>query len=164
MKLQVRIGEKMHSVKLERREGRLACRMDDQAVETDVAEISPGVYSILLRGRAYRAEIETRAGQLSVRVAGRELRAEVFDALQWRPRSSALDLEGRQQVIAPMPGKVVRLLAAPGQPIEAGQGILVVEAMKMQNEIRAPKTGTLERLLVQEGQAVNSGDVLAVVT
>jgi biotin carboxyl carrier protein len=60
-----------------------------------------------------------------------------------------------------MPGKVVRVLAAVGDAVEAGQGLLVVEAMKMQNEIRSPKSGKVERLLVKEGQAVNAGEVLA---
>ena len=62
-----------------------------------------------------------------------------------------------------MPGKVVRVLARMGDEVVEGQGILVVEAMKMQNEIRAPKAGKLQRLLVDEGRAVNAGDVLAVV-
>jgi biotin carboxyl carrier protein len=60
-----------------------------------------------------------------------------------------------------MPGKIVRVLVRGGQKVEAGQGLIVVEAMKMQNEIRSPKTGTVERLLVKEGQPVNAGEVLA---
>jgi biotin carboxyl carrier protein len=60
-----------------------------------------------------------------------------------------------------MPGKVVRLLVQVGDKVEAGQGLLVVEAMKMQNEIRSPKGGTVERLQVKEGQPVNAGEVLA---
>jgi biotin carboxyl carrier protein len=163
MKLDVRIGSKTRSVEIDRREGRLAFRVDGRPVEADIAEISEGTYSILFGGRVLLVQIETRAGQTKAHVAGREFPVEVLDPRQWRRRSGALELEGRQQVIAPMPGKVVRLLAAAGQAVEAGQGLLVVEAMKMQNEIRAPKTGTLERLLVSEGQPVNPGDVLAVV-
>jgi biotin carboxyl carrier protein len=60
-----------------------------------------------------------------------------------------------------MPGKVIRLLVAAGDTVEAGQGLIVVEAMKMQNEIKSPKSGTLERFLAKEGQTVNAGDVLA---
>ena len=60
-----------------------------------------------------------------------------------------------------MPGKIVRVLVEAGEKVEAGQGLLVVEAMKMQNEIRSPKSGTVERLLAKEGQPVNAGEVLA---
>ena len=62
-----------------------------------------------------------------------------------------------------MPGRIVRTLVAQGASVEAGQGLLVIEAMKMQNEIRSPKAGTVERLLVREGQAVNAGEILAVI-
>jgi biotin carboxyl carrier protein len=60
-----------------------------------------------------------------------------------------------------MPGKIIRVLVQAGDKVEAGQGLLVVEAMKMQNEIRSPKSGTVERLLVKEGQPVNAGEILA---
>jgi pyruvate carboxylase subunit B len=62
-----------------------------------------------------------------------------------------------------MPGKVVRVLVKTGDRVETAQGLLVVEAMKMQNEIRSPKSGTVERVLVKEGQAVNAGEILCVV-
>jgi biotin carboxyl carrier protein len=80
----------------------------------------------------------------------------------WRGRRhGALEAEGRQQITAPMPGKVVRVLLQEGDTVEAGQGLLVVEAMKMQNEIRSPKSGRVEKLFAKEGLAVNAGDVLA---
>jgi biotin carboxyl carrier protein len=60
-----------------------------------------------------------------------------------------------------MPGKIARVLVQAGEKVEAGQGLLVVEAMKMQNEIRSPKSGTVEHLLVKEGQPVNAGEILA---
>ena len=88
---------------------------------------------------------------------------EIADPRAWRRgRGGSIELEGRQQVAAPMPGKIVRVLVAPGQQVEAGQGLLVIEAMKMQNEIRSPKSGTVEKL-VREGQTVNAGEILAVV-
>jgi biotin carboxyl carrier protein len=62
-----------------------------------------------------------------------------------------------------MPGKVVRLLVAAGDTVEAGQGLLVVEAMKMQNELKSPKKGIVRQVLAREGAAVNAGDVLAIV-
>ena len=91
-----------------------------------------------------------------------EFSAEIVDPRTWRGRKQgALQAEGRQQIVAPMPGKVIRVLVAAGDNVEAGQGLLVVEAMKMQNEIKSPKNGKVERLLAKEGQSVNAGDVLA---
>ena len=98
-----------------------------------------------------------------MRVDGREYQAEVTDPRSWRrARGAGVELEGRQQLIAPMPGKIVRVLTTVGQQVSAGEGLLVIEAMKMQNEIRAPKSGTVEKL-AREGQTVNAGEVLAVV-
>lgn len=71
--------------------------------------------------------------------------------------------KGPRKLIAPMPGKVVRLLVAEKAEVEAGQGLLVVEAMKMQNEIKSPKKGTVQKLVAREGTNVNAGDVLAIV-
>jgi biotin carboxyl carrier protein len=71
--------------------------------------------------------------------------------------------EGLQSVSAPMPGKVVRVLVTEGQSVAAGQGIAVVEAMKMQNEMKAPKSGRVIQLKVREGETVGTGEVLALI-
>jgi biotin carboxyl carrier protein len=170
MKLEVRIGDRRRSVELARETSRAASpgrwlvRIDGEAVDADIVEVSTGTYSILLAGRAVEVRVQPEGDALRVFAGGREFAAQVLDPRAWRGRrGGALALEGRQQIAAPMPGKVVRLLAAQGAQVEAGQGLLVVEAMKMQNEIRSPKAGTLERLLVAEGQAVNAGEILAVV-
>jgi biotin carboxyl carrier protein len=90
-----------------------------------------------------------------------EYTAEVVDPRAWRGRKhGAMEAEGRQPVTAPMPGKVVRLLVKEGDAVEVGQGLIVVEAMKMQNEVRSPKSGKVERLVAKENQAVNAGEVL----
>jgi len=68
-----------------------------------------------------------------------------------------------KKLAAPMPGKVVRLLLRQGSAVDAGGGVVVVEAMKMQNEVKSPKKGTVQKILVTEGAAVNAGDVLAIV-
>ena len=138
--------------------------IDDRAIEADAAEVTPGVYSILIEGTSLEARVEPQGAGLRVIVAGREYTVAVRDPRQWRRhRGAALEAGGRQRVTAPMPGKIVRVLVKAGETVEAGQGILVVEAMKMQNEVRSPKSGTVERLLVSENQAVGAGDVLAVV-
>jgi biotin carboxyl carrier protein len=167
MKNDVLLNGARRSVELTRtaeEPSQLVATIDGRRVEGNVAKISPGVYSILLGGRLLEVQVEALVDRMLVRTAGREYRAEIVDLRSWRrSRSGRIDLAGRQQIAAPMAGKVVRVLVAPGQQVETGQGLLVVEAMKMQNEIRSPKTGTVERLLAREGQAVNSGEVLVVI-
>ena len=142
----------------------LVATIDGRRVEANAAKISPGVYSILINGRSLEIRVEALVDGMLLHTACREYRIEIADLRSWRRRRSGrIDLAGRQQIAAPMAGKVVRVLVAPGQQVETGQGLLVVEAMKMQNEIRSPKTGTVERLLAKEGQAVNSGEVLVVI-
>ncbi len=171
MKLEVRIGGRTRTVELEREAGRAApgrkrllVRLDGREVAADAVEVAAGTYSILLGGRSLEVRVQPAADGLEAHVGGEVFRAQVFDPRTWQgKRGGALEAEGRQQIVAPMPGKIMRVLVAAGDAVEAGQGMLVIEAMKMQNEIRSPKTGKVERLLVAEGQAVNAGEVLAVV-
>jgi len=166
VKHQVRISGKTHIVELERRADTWQATIEGESgITASVAEIAPNVFSVLISGRSHEVYVSpSPVGHLQLQTGGLEFLAEVIDPRSWRGRGhSGAEAEGRQQIVAPMPGKVVRLLAKVGDPVEAGQGLLVVEAMKMQNEIRSPKSGTLERLLVAEGQAVNAGEVLCVV-
>ncbi|HEV2489417.1 MAG TPA: biotin/lipoyl-containing protein [Candidatus Acidoferrales bacterium] len=164
MRVNVRIGNRERRVEIERRGGHLHFRLDNEDVAADAIQLRPGIYSILLGGFAYEVRVNSGTEDLLVQVNGRDYRAEVFDPRQWRrDRGELVEAEGRQQVVAPMPGKIVRVLVKTGESVETGQGLMVVEAMKMQNEIKSPKSGKIERLLVREGQAVNSGETLAVV-
>jgi biotin carboxyl carrier protein len=78
-------------------------------------------------------------------------------------RNAAGDEKGPKKLVAPMPGRIVRVLVGERSDVEAGQGVVVVEAMKMQNEIKSPKKGTVQKILAVAGAAVNAGDVLAIV-
>ncbi|MGH9710925.1 MAG: biotin/lipoyl-containing protein, partial [Candidatus Acidiferrales bacterium] len=139
-------------------------RIDGRDVAADVEVVQPGVYSILIGGEAFEARIESGAGEQRVRIDGREFPIEIADPRQWRRnRNQIATAEGYQQVVASMPGKVVRVMVRAGDAVEAGQGLLVVEAMKMQNEIKSPKAGKIERIAAREGQTVNTGEVLAVI-
>jgi len=83
-------------------------------------------------------------------------------SLRTRKRAGLADF-GEQKLTASMPGKVIRIIATVGDQIKAGQGILVIEAMKMQNEVRSPKNGQLKKLLVGQGANVVAGEVLATI-
>jgi biotin carboxyl carrier protein len=170
MKFEVQLtgpsGRRLRTVELERHADRWKISLDGQQVLADAVEINPHTLSLLLEGRSYEVHIaESPDGVLKLQTGFQEFTAEVVDPRAWRGRwHGAREAEGRQQVVAPMPGKVVRILVQAGDTVEAGQGLLVVEAMKMQNEIRSPKGGTLERLHVKEGQPVNAGEVLCIVS
>jgi biotin carboxyl carrier protein len=143
---------------------RVTLTVDGRLVEAAALRISPGRYSILIGGRSLEVTVENASAGLLLRANGREYLVEIIDPRAWRRgRGGGTELEGRQQMIAPMPGKIVRVLVAKGQQVEAGQGLLVIEAMKMQNELRAPKSGTVEKV-AREGQTVNAGEILAVVS
>jgi len=164
MKLEITIGGRTRHIEIVSEGTNRRGALDGRPFEADAREVSPGIYSVLIGGHSFEARVEPRGPSLRISIGDREFSAEVSDPRRWRRRrASVLEAEGRQHVIAPMPGKVLRLLVKAGDAVEAGQGLLVVEAMKMQNEIRAPKSGLVERLLVADGQAVNAGDVLVVV-
>ena len=163
MKFEVLISGKTRSVELQRESGAWRITLDGQPVAADVAEIDPHTFSILLNGQSHEIRVTPAVGgTLKLQSGSHEFTAEVIDPRAWRAgRRAGAEAEGRQQVVAPMPGKVIRVLVKPGDHVEAGQGLLVVEAMKMQNEIRSPKSGTVERVLAKEGQPVTAGEVLA---
>jgi biotin carboxyl carrier protein len=163
MKFEVCIDSRASTVELNRDADRWQISVDGRAVNADAVEIAPGIFSILLNGKSYEVRVTpTPTGALTLQTAHQEFTAEIIDPRAWRGRRhGTLEAEGRQQILAPMPGKIIRVLVQTGEKVEAGQGLLVVEAMKMQNEIRSPKTGTVERLLVKEGQPVNAGEILA---
>ena len=143
-----------------------ACRfrLGDAAERTaDVAIPAPGVYSILLDGRSYDAHVERTERHLLVTVQGHRFEVEVYDPRRWSRASGGRHGEGVETVAAPMPGKVVRVLVAPGDPVEAGQGLLVVEAMKMQNEMKATRAGKVLSVTAKEGATVAAGEVLATI-
>jgi len=155
---------KSRVIELERDASGWHVTLDGRIVAVDAVEIAPSTISILIDGQSFEVSITPfPEGQLKLQTGSHEFTAEVIDPRTWGGRHGAAEIEGRQQILAPMPGKVVRLLVKEGDRVEAGQGLLVVEAMKMQNEIRSPKSGTIERVLAKEGQPVNAGEVLCVV-
>jgi biotin carboxyl carrier protein len=165
VKLEIALDGKTHQVELAEIGERLRCIVNGAPLAADAVEVAPGVYSILINGESLEARVEPDGRGLRLTVANREWQAEIRDPREWRRnRSGAAEAEGRQLVLAPMPGKIVRVLVGAGDAVEAKQGLMVVEAMKMQNEIRSPKSGTVERLLVNEGQTVNAGEVLAIIS
>ena len=165
MKLAITVSGRPVEVELVRTASGWRCQIDGQSTLVDVVEAAPGVLSVLLDGRSFTVRVERHAGDWRVHTRGADAIARVEDPRRWtgRSRGAGAGLAGRQEVAAPMSGKVVRVLVSVGQEVEAGQGLAVVEAMKMQNEIPAPKKGEVEQVRVQEGDTVEHGTVLAVI-
>jgi biotin carboxyl carrier protein len=165
VKLQIEIGGKKRHVEMTQAGELPVWTIDGQHVGADATEVSPGIYSILINGKSFEVRMERSGAGLRAIAGSREFSVVIQDERQWRrKRASAVEAEGRQQVLAPMPGKIVRVLVKTGDAVRAGQGLLVVEAMKMQNEICAPKSGTIDRVAVVEGQTVNAGELVAIVS
>lgn len=164
MKLKIEIGGTAHTVDISQDDAKRSCSIDGVLVNADAIEIAPGIYSILIDGHSFEVRVAPFGGELRASVNSTEYVLRIRDPRKWeRNRGAGSSYEGRQDVGAPMPGRVVRVLARPGDSVAAGQGIIVVEAMKMQNEVRSPKEGRIERVLVKEGQVVNAGDTIAIV-
>ena len=135
----------------------------DSAQLTNVVQVEPGVFSVLLEGASYEIRIPPAgsAGTIAA-TANRTFAAEVRNPRDaGRAERSAIG-SGRQNVTAPMPGKVVRVLVKPDELVETSQGLVVVEAMKMQNELKAARPGRAIEVLAREGETVAAGDVLVV--
>jgi biotin carboxyl carrier protein len=159
----VTIDGKSYRLDLKRTEGRWSCRLEGRELEVDAILARPDVLSLRIGNLAFEVKSERVANELHIWVGSKRFAAEVRDPRSWRGRTRAGDEQGPKKIVAPMPGKVVRLLVGDGDEVESGTGVAVVEAMKMQNEIKSPKKGTVQKILVMEGAAVNAGDVLAIV-
>lgn len=138
-------------------------RLNGREIIVDCVEVSDGVLSLVVNGQSFEVRLDPPGEILQVHLRGAVYACSVRDPRSLRSRQRAGQSEtGEQKLTASMPGKVVRLLTKPGDTVAAGQGVVVIEAMKMQNEVRAPKDGIVKTLLVREGANVNAGEVLAI--
>ena len=159
-------GEKL-ALEVGREGVRATAVVDGRRYELEARALGAGEYLLVHGGRVYECRVGAEpggAGPLLVSVGGAEYSVALADPKRLRGASAAgAEQGGRAQVRAPMPGKVVRVLVEAGQAVEAGEGLVVVEAMKMQNELKSPKSGTVAELRAEPGATVNAGDVLVVV-
>jgi biotin carboxyl carrier protein len=159
----ITIDGKKYRLDLNRADGRWSCRLEGREFEIDAILTRPDVLSLRIGDRAYEVKSERVSNDLHLWIGSTCFAVEVRDPRSLRGRTRAGDDHGPRKITAPMPGKVVRLLVHEGDEVEPGSGVAVVEAMKMQNEIKSPKKGIIQKILVSEGSAVNAGDVLAIV-
>lgn len=152
----------------------------------EVKMLGPGVYQVTLAGRSHRVDafqhdygtislivdtdsysvqLDRRENDVKVSLRGSVHSLEILDEKRLRMRRAAgkFTVEGKQTLTSPMPGKVVKILRKPGEAVKEGDGVVVVEAMKMENDVKSPKDGTVVEVFVREGQAVEGNAKLATV-
>jgi biotin carboxyl carrier protein len=165
MKLRAEVEGEELTLDVRREGGRVLADVDGRRYEIVAREVGGGEYLLLHEGRVYECRVdEVARGGVEVSVGGLTYEVALSDPKRLRGARAAAGQEaGRAQLSAQMPGRVVRVLVEAGQAVEAGQPLVVVEAMKMQNELKAPKDGTVTEVRVEPGATVNPGDVLVVV-
>ncbi|HEX8142943.1 MAG TPA: acetyl-CoA carboxylase biotin carboxyl carrier protein subunit [Pyrinomonadaceae bacterium] len=167
MKLTAEIESEKVTLDFERDGDSVVADVDGRRYELSVREPEAGVYLLIAEGHVYECRVERDAAQpvlLHVHTVSHAYDITMTDPKRLRAGQRAgAQADRAAQVVAPMPGKVVRVLVEQGAAVEAGQGVVVVEAMKMQNELKSPRAGLVVELRASVGATVNAGELLAVI-
>ena len=161
---EILIGDNRETITVHRSENRAQVLLRGQVLEVDVAELAQNTFSLIVGGRSYDVTVDKMEESFHVLVNGIFFEISLIDPKKFQRYSPGLfDTTEPVPVRAPMPGKVVKLLVGEGDTVKEGQGVAVVEAMKMQNELKSPKTGRVEKVNVAESQTVSAGESLVIV-
>ena len=167
MKLKVLIGEHEEDLLLKLEEGQISAEIGGRVYTLQLREIQADSYLFFLGANVHECRVSERAGSketFDVTIHGRSQEVTIFDPKRLRSgQNSDRHHHGVAEILAPMPGKVVRVQTEAGASVEKGEGVVVVEAMKMQNEMKSPRAGVVVSINVKPGDTVNAGDVLAVI-
>jgi biotin carboxyl carrier protein len=142
--------------------GRYTVSLDGRRLEVDLAASGSAFLSLLLEGKSYEVGLERREGGYNVVLGDRVVAVDLAPAARGSSVAKK-PASGPLRLTAPMPGKLVRVLVAAGDVVAAGQGLVVMEAMKMENELRSPRAGRVREIPVREGQVVEAGALLVLV-
>ena len=167
MKLKTIIDEHEEDLLLKLEEGRVSAEIGGRVYELEVRETEPDSYLFFLNTSVHECRVSARTaakGTFDVSIRGRSYPVTIVDPKRLRSgQNSDRHHHGAAEILAPMPGKVVRVQLEVGATVENGTGVVVVEAMKMQNEMKSPREGVVVSIKVKPGDTVNAGDVLAVI-
>ena len=165
MKFVASIGSQSHPVDVTQNEGRFRVTIGEQVWDVDARLTAQGIYSLIIDGVSYVADVEDHAGTCVVDVGFETYSVEVEEQTRHiiRTRGGAAGGAGGQTLKAPLPGKITHVGVRAGDTVTPGQSLVVIEAMKMENELKAAAAGTVREVRVAAGQPVNAGDVLIVI-
>jgi len=165
MKFSLEIDGQTRQVEIEPADlpGQWRIQVDGHEVEADAHLVRPGVLSLLIAGHSHRVVLDMEHYEPALHLGAKRIPYRVDDPRSLRSRRRHGRTDGPVTLRASMPGRIVRLLVEKGDTVAAHQGILVIEAMKMQNEIKSPKEGRVADLRVSPGDTVASGDTLAII-
>jgi biotin carboxyl carrier protein len=161
MKLTAELGKKKHELQIRQADGRVFANIDGRQYELEAAEVEPNVWLFKHEGRVFECHVNSDG---TISVQSQEFNVKLHDPKRLRGVDAGeAQSEGRAEIKTAMPGKIVRILAQTGAEVAAGDGVIVVEAMKMQNEMKSPKDGIVKEIRFAEGDTVNAGDMLVVI-
>ena len=161
MKLQAELNDEKHEIEIRRDGEKVFAQVDDRNYELEASEVEPNVYLIKNENQIFQIYAAPNG---IVNVGSHQLEIKIIDPKRMRGASTATaNADGTAEIKTAMPGKLVRVLVETGAEIKHGEGVLIVEAMKMQNEMKSPKDGTVKEIRFAEGANVNAGDVLAII-
>lgn len=165
MKLQAEIGGEKHEVEIVRDGRSVTATVDGRRYDLDVSEPEKEVLLIKNASKVSQVFVSPKAGsEFGVTIHGQAINVEIIDPKRLRGAGNDSEhAEGTAEIKTAMPGKVVRILVEAGAEVAKGDGIIVVEAMKMQNELKSPKDGIVKDIRAAEGDTVNAGDILVVI-
>ena len=165
MKFVVTVGDREEAVEVTGEDGRYRVLLGGEVWEVDSRAPAPGIRSLLIAGVSHVADVAERDGAWVVGVGGESYVVQVEEATRHviRTRGAAAGGGGAQTLTAPLPGRISHVAVKPGDRVSPGDALVVIEAMKMENEFKASTAGTVTEVRVEEGQAVNAGDVLVVI-
>ena len=167
MKLKALSGDREEDLLLKLDAGQISAEIGGRVYTLQVRDLEADNYLFFLNNNVHECRVTERAGSkntFDVTIHGRSHEVTIVDPKRLRSgQDSDRHHHGVAQILAPMPGKVVRVQTETGANVEKGEGVVVVEAMKMQNEMKSPRAGVVVSIKVKPGDTVNAGDVLAVI-
>jgi biotin carboxyl carrier protein len=161
MKLFAELNNEKHEIEILRKGENLTARVNGRDYELEASEVEPNVFLLKFNNQIFQIYVAPNG---IVNLKNHQFEIKITDPKRLRGSNSAsANADGTAEIKTAMPGKLVRVLVKTGAEIKQGEGVLIVEAMKMQNEMKSPKDGIVKEIRFAEGETVNAGDVLAII-